>query len=76
MVGEVIDDDDSALFSSHFSPSLDVLEVLQCFSNFFFIHTPRIGCDDHGKTIEEIELAYQWCAEVSPELSFSENLER
>src|SRR6476661_6481253 len=71
MMSEVVDDHDAVTVATHFGTPLHVFEGRKRVFDLFATYTPCIRGDDHGKTVQQIELAEERSLKLFPRESFA-----
>src|SRR6266852_7222975 len=70
MMGEVVDDGDTAFHAADFHPPLDSLERLEPFLNLFRRKTAKPRGGNHGQRIEDVMTAGKRGSKSKPLFSF------
>ena len=65
-MGKIVDDRHAADRPANLDTTLDRLKGTKRLLNFLSRNAPRIGRDDDGKAIADVELAYQMRFEFTP----------
>src|SRR5690348_3939551 len=75
MMCEVVYDRHAPHLTSNLDPALHRFESVKGFLDLFLRDSPRVGRDDHGETVSNIELADQVTFELTPARAVFKNCE-
>src|SRR6185295_10026348 len=73
MVGEVVDHEHAFFLAAHFRTSLHVLKTREGTTDLLFADAPCISRNNHGETVQEIELPDEWSLKLAPRLILTEH---
>ena len=66
MMGEIVDDGHAAFDAANLDAAFDRFESVERLLDLLFRNSPRVGRDDHGQAIADVELADQMRFEFAP----------